>query len=182
MLWPSIVAVLAYALATVWPATSGQAEEADTGRPLWAWLSLGWLAQTLAIANDLIDWQGSTLQARFGFATALSTTTWMVLAVYAVEHRTLGWPAVRRALALAAALTCALAWVFPGQPHPNGSSPWAPVHWLLGFASYGLFGVALLHAAMLRRAERSLRARPGQGLPLAGAGRIMGIQIGRAHV
>jgi ABC-type uncharacterized transport system permease subunit len=177
LLWPSAVAVLAYGLASVWPASPSQEGEADASRPLWAWLCLGWLAQTVAIGNDLIDWQGNTLQARFGFATALSTTTWLVLAVYAVEHRSLGWPSVRRALALAAALTCLLAWLFPGQPHPNSSSPWAPVHWMLGFASYGLFGVALLHAALLRRAERSLRAKPGVGAGRMPAGQVLGIPL-----
>ncbi len=48
---------------------------------------------------------------------------------------------------------------------------WAPLHWLLGIASYGLFGVAVLHALLLNRAERQMRhtARPPaspQGLPL----------------
>ncbi len=176
LLWPSVVAVVAYGLASVWPTTPSGEGQSDAGRPLWAWLCLGWLAQTVAIANDLIDWQGATLQARFGFATALSTTTWLVLAVYAVEHRSLGWPSVRRALALVAALTCALAWLFPGQPHPSSASPWAPVHWMLGFASYGLFGVALLHAALLRRAERSLRAKPGPGASLHG-GQVMGMPL-----
>lgn len=177
MLWPSGVAVLAYGLASVWPNRPIQAGEADSGRALWAWLCLGWLAQTVAIAADLIDWQAGHEQARFGFATALSCTTWLVIAVYAVEHRSLGWPSIRRALAVAAGATCLLAWLFPGQTHPNSSSPWAPVHWMLGFASYGLFGVALLHAALLRRAEASLRAKPGAGRPLPGAAQVMGLPL-----
>jgi ABC-type uncharacterized transport system permease subunit len=177
LLWPSALAVLAYSLASVWPSAPSSEGQSDAGKPLWAWLCLGWLAQTVAIANDLIDWQGSVAQARFGFATALSSTTWLVLAVYAVEHRRLGWPSVRRALAVAAALTCALAWLFPGQPHPNGSSPWAPLHWMLGFASYGLFGVALLHAVLLRRAERSLRAKPGSGAHVKPVGQVMGMPL-----
>jgi ABC-type uncharacterized transport system permease subunit len=177
MLWPSVVAVIAYGLASVWPTPSSQGDEADASRPLWAWLCVGWLAQTAAIGADLIDWHSDHAQARFGFATALSSTSWLVLAVYAVEHRTLGWPSVRRALAFAAGLTCLLALLFPGQTHPSSSSPWAPVHWLLGFASYGLFGVALLHAALLRRAEASLRARPGAGKPLPGAARVMGLPL-----
>ena len=176
-MWPSLVAVLAYGLASVWPSAPSQAGQPDASRSLWAWLCLGWIAQTLAILIDVVDWQGNTLQARFGFATALSSTSWLVLAVYAVEHRTLGWPSVRRALALAAGLTCLLALLFPGQPHPNSSSPWAPVHWMLGFASYGLFGVALLHAALLRRAERSLRARPGAGASRVQPGQVMGIPL-----
>jgi ABC-type uncharacterized transport system permease subunit len=37
-----------------------------------------------------------------------------------------------------------------------------PLHWALGLASYGLVGTAVLHAWMMRRAERSLRD-PGRG-------------------
>ena len=49
---------------------------------------------------------------------------------------------------------------------------WAPLHWLLGIASYGLFGVAVLHALLLNRAERLMRrtatpsAPAAQGVPL----------------
>jgi len=49
---------------------------------------------------------------------------------------------------------------------------WAPLHWLLGVVSYGLFGVAVLHALLLNRAERQLRRAPQlndpatQGVPL----------------
>ena len=50
-----------------------------------------------------------------------------------------------------------LALLFPGELRPHAGSPWAPLHWVLGIASYGLFGAALLHAALLRRAERALR-------------------------
>ena len=49
-----------------------------------------------------------------------------------------------------------------------------PLHWLLGVASFGLLGAAVLHAAMLDGAERRLRgvhggaaASPGPlGMPL----------------
>jgi ABC-type uncharacterized transport system permease subunit len=50
-----------------------------------------------------------------------------------------------------------LAWIYPGRIQPGAASVWAPAHWLLGIASYGLFGVAVLHAVLLSRAERRLR-------------------------
>lgn len=157
--WPSGLAVLAYLLASVWPQPPDKGQE----RPIWAALSLAWLAQAIAILLDTVAFDGPILRARFGFAPALSVTTWLVLAVYAVENRRLGLPSVRRALAALAALSVVLAWLFPGQAHPAVSSPWAPLHWLTGFASYGLIGAALLHAALLRHAEKQMRAKPVSG-------------------
>ena len=57
---------------------------------------------------------------------------------------------------------------FLASSHPQLGSPWAPLHWLLGIASYGLFGVAVLHAALVNRAERQLRRSPGAASPTAG--------------
>jgi ABC-type uncharacterized transport system permease subunit len=62
-----------------------------------------------------------------------------------------------------------LAWLFPGEVRPQVVSRWAPVHWGLGIASYGLFGAAVLHAAMLSRAERQMRTT-ARGAPGAGGG------------
>jgi ABC-type uncharacterized transport system permease subunit len=65
-----------------------------------------------------------------------------------------------------------LAWWFPGEVRPLVASRWAPVHWVLGIASYGLFGAAVLHAAMLNRAERQMRTAAmtpvnvNKGMPL----------------
>lgn len=158
--WPSGLAVLAYVVASVWPqAPESGGQHKD--RPVWAALTLAWLAQAAAIVLDALALDGPQAGARFGFAPALSVTSWLVLAVYAVENRRLGLPAVRRTLAWLAAATVALAWLFPGQAHPLIGSPWAPLHWLLGFASYGLFGAALLHAALLRHAEKQLRSGSG---------------------
>src|SRR2546421_525907 len=101
--WPSGLAVLAYVVASAWPARTAS-EDIHQDRPVWAALSLGWLAQALAILLDTVAFDGPTLHARFGFAPALSVTTWLVLAVYAIENRRLGLPSVRRALALLAAV------------------------------------------------------------------------------
>lgn len=125
-------------------------------------LLIGWLAHALAIAVHTAGVGEAEPGARFGFAPALSLTLWLVLAVYAIESRFVSLAGARRLLALAAAAVVALALLFPGELRPHAGSPWAPVHWVLGIASYGLFGAALLHAVLLRRAEHALRERPAE--------------------
>lgn len=96
---------------------------------------------------------------RFGFAPVLSVTVWLVIAVHAVESRFVPLPAVRRALAGAGGLSVLLALLYPGEVPVHTGSPWLPLHWMLGVVSYGLFGVALLHAWLLGSAERRLRLK-----------------------
>lgn len=131
-------------------------------------MALAWTAQFAALFIDISGYGLVTPGARFGFAPALSMTTWLVLTVYLIESRFLPLHSVRRVLAWLAAVAVLLAWGFPGESRPLAASPWAPLHWVLGLASYGLFGVAVLHAALMNRAETRLRqkqATPG-GLPL----------------
>jgi ABC-type uncharacterized transport system permease subunit len=61
-----------------------------------------------------------------------------------------------------------LAVVFPGAPLHVSASPWLPLHWALGIASYGLFGAAVVHAWLMNRAERQIRlaTHDQDGLPL----------------
>lgn len=157
----SVVALLAYLLA-------GLGRQAD-----WRGIALavGWAAHALAIVVHGIGIGEPAPGARFGFAPALSVTLWLVLAVYAVESRFVPIAGVRRTLALLGAAAVALALLFPGELRAHGGSPWAPLHWVLGIASYGLFGTALLHAALLRRAEQRLRGKPvaGDTQPAPGA-------------
>jgi ABC-type uncharacterized transport system permease subunit len=135
-------------------------------------LFVGWIAQGLSIIIDLVGAGSDVPGARFGFAPALSITVWFVLAVYELESQFVPLPGARRALAYCGIAVVVLAWIYPGQVHPLASSVWAPVHWLLGIASYGLFGVAVLHALLLSRAERQMRrtglgnAAPVEGLPI----------------
>ena len=72
-------------------------------------------------------------------------------------------------LSVAGALAVVVAAVYPGEVRPIGS-PLAPLHFVLGVASYGLFGAAALHAILLDAAERRLRERKAAsgvlGLPL----------------
>lgn len=128
-----------------------------------------WVLHAIELCADLVpgaNWQGM----RIGFAPVLSLTIWLVLAVHTIESRLLPVSALRRTLALLGAAAVALAWLFPGDVHMVPHSRWAPLHWLLGLCSYGLFGTAVLHALLLDNAERRLRAggpRTGAfGIPL----------------
>jgi ABC-type uncharacterized transport system permease subunit len=152
-LWlASAMALLLYAVVAIW----GGRVWAAMGRCL----MLGWVAQGVAIAMDISGFGSPVQGARFGFATALSATVWLVLLVYTLEMR---WfkllPGPRRALAFLAAVAVCLVVLAPGEFRPQAASPWAPVHWALGLVSYGLFGCAVLHAALLDGADRRLRLK-----------------------
>ena len=89
-------------------------------------------------------------------------------------------PAVRRLLAVLGGSVVLLAWAFPGEVRP-ALSPWAPLHWVLGVASYALFGAAVLHASLLDAAERRLRLKGGRAASTAsgswGASGPMGLPL-----
>jgi ABC-type uncharacterized transport system permease subunit len=161
---PSVIALACY-LAAALPS-----ERFSDG--LRAALLIGWIAHGIAIVIDVAGIGSGLPGARFGFAPALSITLWFVLAVYELESRFVPLPGARRALASLGVVVVVLAWLFPGQVHAQAASVWAPLHWLLGVASYGLFGVAVLHALLLNRAERRMRhsatlTEPAaQGVPL----------------
>ena len=159
----SALALVAYVIAAL-PADA-------KGAVIRAALLAGWLAHAAAIAFDIAGIGSPQAGARFGFAPALSATGWLVLAVYLVESRFVAIGVARRALALLGAAVVVLAWLFPGEIRPHVDSRWAPLLWVLGIASYGLFGAAVLHAALLGRSERGLRGKAsgapdGVGLPL----------------
>ncbi|RZL08441.1 MAG: cytochrome C assembly protein [Rubrivivax sp.] len=171
------VAAVAYGLAAAWPAKRSASDtslrQTSLGRDqAWWLLAAGWIAHAIAFCVEAIDWHAPTPMARFGFAPALSVTAWMVLGVYALERLQLDSVIARRSLAALAAASVVLAFVFPGQGHPNLSHGLAPIHWVLGLVSYGLFGAALLHAALWRLTERRLRHKgldrptPPTGIPL----------------
>ena len=149
------VALVAYA-AAAWRPEAAAARLA---------LIAAWLAQGFALLVDLGGLGHGQWGGRFGFAPALSLTHWLVLAVVLAESKGQLWAMARRVLALCGALAVLLAWMFPGQA-VSAHSPWAPLHWVLGLASYGLVGTAVLHAWLMRRAERQLRAPGGApGIP-----------------
>jgi len=125
--------------------------------------ALAWVLHALTLGTGLLG-----REARFGWAPALSVTAWLVLTVYAVESRLFPQLTVRRVLAVLGAAAVLLAVVFPGVPLHVSASPWLPLHLALGIASYGLFAAAVVHAWLMRRAEKQMRlaAEPQTGVPL----------------
>jgi ABC-type uncharacterized transport system permease subunit len=126
-------------------------------------LLVAWSLHALVLA-----WGLWGTPARFGFAPALSVTAWLVLTVYAIETRVFPQLEARWALAGLGSAAVLLALAFPGNPLHVSASPWLPLHWALGIASYGLFAAAVVHAWLATRAERHIRqaSDPHAGLPL----------------
>ncbi len=122
-----------------------------------------WVLHGALLALDMLQ-----ASPRFGFAPALSVTAWLVLTVYAVERQLFPQLRARGALAALGALAVLLALAFPGQPLHVSASGWLPLHLALGIAAYGLFAAAVVHAALMTRAEKQLRMAedPNSGLPL----------------
>jgi len=133
-----------------------------TPRTAHASLISAWVLHALVLANGLLG-----EPPLFGFAPALSITAWLVLTVYAIESHHFPQMRARWALAGLGAAAVLLAWAFPGTPVP-AHSPWLPLHWALGLASYGLFAAAVVHAWLMTRAEQQIRVAADQnaGLPL----------------
>ena len=152
----ALSAVVAYAVSAVaQPKLSARAARAA----LW----LGWL-----LHGGLLLTSSAGEPAHFGFAPALSVTVWLVTLVYAVESYLFPLLQMRWPLSALGVAAVGLAMVFPGSAlHPH-ASPWLPVHWALGIASYGLFATAVAHGWFMTRTEE--RIRLGQdshaGVPL----------------
>ncbi|MFL6626216.1 MAG: inner membrane protein YpjD [Vitreoscilla sp.] len=118
----------------------------------------------LALAATFVGEADSGLGIRWGFAPVLSLTAWLVLAVHFTESRFVPISGLRRIFALIGAVSVLLPLAFPGDVVMVSYSAYAPLHWTLGIAAYALFGVAVVHAALLDRAERQLRQKAGDGL------------------
>ncbi len=135
----------------------------------------GFVLHALLLIIDIGGFGQSMPGARLGFGPVLSMTVWLVIAVYTVESRLVPLPAVRQWLGMAGVLAVVVAALFPGDPKVMQSAL-APLHFALGLGSYGLFGAAVLHAALLDAAERRLRGsapgapraatNPASGMPL----------------
>lgn len=124
---------------------------------------LTWLVHAVLLAGGF-----SGDAPRFGFASALSVTVWLIAAVVAVENHFYPQLKIRWSLCLLGSVVVLLAMVFPGAPLPPSTSVWLPLHWALGIASYGLFGVAVAHALYMGRTEWRMRqaSNLGGGMPL----------------
>lgn len=115
-------------------------------------LFAAWLLHGLTLAVGLLG-----EPPRFGFAPALSITFWLVLTVYAIERRLFPQLQAHWALAGLGSAVMVLSVVFPGTSYHMVASPWLPLHWALGLASYGLFAAAVVHGWLMTRSERSIR-------------------------
>ena len=144
--------------------------------PCWRWqrprlgervlrglLLAAWLLHALTLVEALLG-----TPPRFGFAPALSMTVWLVLTVYAVERRLFPQLQAHWALAGLGSAAVLLALLFPGASYHAIASPWLPLHWALGIASYGLFAAAVVHGWLMVRAERAIRQaeQTDTGVPL----------------
>lgn len=151
-----IAAAAAYAVPAALPSRLS-----ETGARIALWLA--WALHGSMLAAGML--QGAP---RFGFAPALSVTAWLVLTVYAIERELFPKLRTRWGLAALGAVAVVLALVFPGQPLHVSATAWLPLHLALGISAYGLFGAAVVHAALMTRAEARLRLAedPHSGLPL----------------
>jgi ABC-type uncharacterized transport system permease subunit len=130
----------------------------------WA-AAIAWVLHATAVVADvLFTGDGSV---RFGFASALSATLWIVVGLYMVEamlssraagvaRNSAGDPA-HRLLCLLAVASLLLVLAFPGTVRAHATSVWMPLHWLLGIVAYGLMAAAVLHAWWLDAADKRLR-------------------------
>jgi ABC-type uncharacterized transport system permease subunit len=139
---------------------------AALGRPLWATRTqaLALALHGLSLAVGFVQEVHAGVGIRFGFAPVLSLTAWLVLTVHFTESRLVPIAGLRRVFSVIGAAAVLLALAFPGEVVIVSYSGYAPVHWALGIAAYGLFGVAVVHAAMLDAAERQMRLKAGTGL------------------
>ena len=149
-------AATAYAVLAL--ATARQGDRTVSGL-----MPAAWLLHALALADGLL-----AQPPRFGFAPALSMTVWLVLTVYAIERQLFPQLHAHWGLAALGSAVVILATVFPGTSYHAIASPWLPLHWALGIASYGLFAAAVVHGWLMTRAERSMRlaTQTEAGVPL----------------
>lgn len=156
----SVALTLAAAAAYVVPAAGATRLSDNAARTA---LMAAWLLHGLALVWGLV---GDA--PRFGWASALSATGWLVLTVYVIERRLFPQLHVRWALAALGAAALLPPLLSPGSPIHGGGSVWLPVHLALGIACYGLFAAAAIHAWLMMRAEHVMRVGTGDyaGVPL----------------
>ena len=156
----SAVAVLLYAASALFNQQLGVANSRRMLSVAWGTHAWAWISGLMGIGDS----QGP----HFGFAPALSVTSWLVLAFYALEQRWVPQVRARGALGALGAAVVLLTMAFPGKALSANASAWLPLHWAFGLASYGLFGAAVVHAALMTRAERQMRmaADANIGMPL----------------
>jgi ABC-type uncharacterized transport system permease subunit len=155
-----VVLTLAAAVAYAVPAAAA-ARLSEAGAR--AALLAAWGLHAMALAWSLLG-----EQPRFGWASALSATGWLVLTVYVIERRVFPQLHARWALAVLGIVALLPPLLSPGVPVHGSGSVWLPLHLALGISSYGLFAAAAIHAWLMERAELSMRRGDGEyaGVPL----------------
>ena len=146
----SAVAVLLYVASALLGQQLGVANSRRMLSVAWGTHAWAWVSGLMGI--------GDSTGPHFGFAPALSVTCWLVMAFYALEQRWVPQVRSRGALGGLGALVVLLTMAFPGKAMNVNASALLPLHWAFGLASYGLFGAAVVHAALMTRAERLMRS------------------------
>ena len=152
----SVAAAAGYALSALGESRLGAAQALMAAR-------MAWLLHAIVLAWGLFGTEPS-----FGFAPALSMTAWLVAGVYAVESYLYPLLQTRWTLSILGSAAVLLAALLPGHLLSANASPWLPLHWALGIASYGLIGVAVVHAWLMARTEGRIRQASDShsGMPL----------------
>ncbi len=129
------------------------------GQPWWgrALLLLALLLHAIALGTDIAPAAAANL--RFGFAVALSTMTWLAVALYWIESFYARMEGLQMLGLPLAALCAVLPWLFPGQHLlANADSPYFRLHFLMAMLAYSLFTLAALHAILMAVTERRLHS------------------------
>ncbi len=157
----SIAAAAGYALSAMGAARLGTAR-LGSAQALMA-VRMAWLLHAMILAWSLFG-----PEPRFGFAPALSMTAWLVAGVYAVESHLYPLLKTQWTLSALGSVAVLMAALLPGHVLNVNASPWLPLHWALGIASYGLIGVAVVHAWLMARTEEHIRQASDShsGMPL----------------
>ena len=109
----------------------------------------------------LYDGIFASAELRFGFAQALSVMTWLGVALYWVESLFYSLAGMEPLVLPLAALAAPLPALFPGLASSGAHAQQAEfrLHLALAMVAYGLFMIALLHAALMALVERRLHQR-----------------------
>lgn len=100
-------------------------------------------------------------ELRFGFAQALSVMMWLGVLIYWVESLFYSLEGMQPLVLPLAAVAAPLPALFPGLAAggPQAHAAEFRMHLALAMIAYGLFVIALLHAALMAVAERQLHGR-----------------------
>lgn len=109
----------------------------------------------LTIATELFPRNGTNMH--FGFSIALSTMTWLAVALYWIESFYARMEGLQMFGLPLAALCSLLPWLIPGQHEIfNADSPFFRMHFLMAMFAYSLFTLAALHAILMAITEHRL--------------------------